>query len=160
MSAKESSVKGLSGEERERIKEIFKLFTSSQRNEGFSLRDLQEVMQSYGMNPTTHEVKDLIDEIDITGNEFVTFDLFLEAFFRKLKDSDAEEDLREAFKVFDRTGNGFISVDELRIAMTEWGEGLTSEEFDEMITELDFEHNQEIDFEEFITIVTSTHKSK
>ena len=31
-----------------------------------------------------------------------------------LKDSDSEEELREAFKVFDKDGNGFISAAEVR----------------------------------------------
>ncbi len=31
-----------------------------------------------------------------------------------LQDSDSEEELREAFKVFDKDGNGFISAAEVR----------------------------------------------
>ena len=29
---------------------------------------------------------------------------------RKMKDTDSEEEIREAFKVFDRDNNGFISA--------------------------------------------------
>ena len=32
---------------------------------------------------------------------------------RFLQDSDSEEELREAFKVFDKDGNGFISAAEV-----------------------------------------------
>jgi len=31
-----------------------------------------------------------------------------------VQDSDSEEELREAFKVFDKDGNGFISAAEVR----------------------------------------------
>jgi hypothetical protein len=31
---------------------------------------------------------------------------------RKMKDTDSEEEIREAFKVFDRDNNGFISAAE------------------------------------------------
>ena len=34
--------------------------------------------------------------------------------FRKMKDTDSEEEIREAFRVFDKDGNGFISAAELR----------------------------------------------
>ena len=34
---------------------------------------------------------------------------------RAPQDSDSEEELREAFKVFDKDGNGFISAAEVRI---------------------------------------------
>ena len=45
-----------------------------------------------------------------------------------MKDTDTEEELIEAFKVFDRDGNGFISAAELRHVMTNLGEKLTDEE--------------------------------
>ena len=33
--------------------------------------------------------------------------------FREFKDCDIEEEIREAFRVFDREGNGFITVPDL-----------------------------------------------
>ena len=39
----------------------------------------------------------------------------------KTGDTDTEEELIEAFKVFDRDGNGFISAAELRHVMTNLG---------------------------------------
>ena len=54
---------------------------------------------------------------------------------RKMKDTDSEEEIREAFKVFDRDNNGFISAAELRHVMTSIGEKLTDDEVDEMIRE-------------------------
>ena len=56
---------------------------------------------------------------------------------RKMKDTDSEEEIREAFRVFDKDGNGFISAAELRHVMTNLGEKLTDEEVDEMIREAD-----------------------
>lgn len=40
---------------------------------------------------------------------------------RKMKDTDSEEEVREAFKVFDKDGNGFISSAELKHVMTNLG---------------------------------------
>ena len=34
-------------------------------------------------------------------------------FHREFKDSDVEDEIREAFRVFDKEGNGFISTAEL-----------------------------------------------
>jgi calmodulin len=56
---------------------------------------------------------------------------------RKMRDTDSEEEIREAFKVFDRDDNGFISAAELRHVMTSIGEKLTDDEVDEMIREAD-----------------------
>ena len=44
----------------------------------------------------------------ITGNGTIDFPEFLTMMARKMKDSDSEEEIREAFRVFDKDGNGFI----------------------------------------------------
>ena len=61
-----------------------------------------------------------------------------------------EEELKEAFRVFDKDGNGFISAAELRHIMTNLGEKLTDEEVDEMIREADIDGNDQINYEEFV----------
>jgi calmodulin len=38
-----------------------------------------------------------------------------------MKDTDSQEEIQEAFKVFDKDGNGFISSAELRHVMTSLG---------------------------------------
>jgi len=38
-----------------------------------------------------------------------------------MKDTDSEEEIKEAFKVFDKDGNGYISAAELRHVMTNLG---------------------------------------
>ncbi|CAG2115135.1 unnamed protein product, partial [Medioppia subpectinata] len=75
------------------------------------------------------------------------------------KDSNAEEALREAFKVFDRDGNGFLSVEELRHAMQTLDDNqMTNEELDEMVAEVDVNDYHEINYEELITLMTSVPK--
>ena len=64
--------------------------------------------------------------------QFSTCKLFPSKLFRsvpgssklRMQDTDTEEELIEAFKVFDRDGNGFISAAELRHVMTNLGEKL------------------------------------
>lgn len=70
-----------------------------------------------------------------------------------LQDSDSEEELREAFKVFDKDGNGFISAAELRHVMTNLGEKLTDEEVDEMIREADADGDGQVNYEEFVKMM-------
>lgn len=70
---------------------------------------------------------------------------FLTMMARKMKDTDSEEEIREAFKVFDRDNNGFISAAELRHVMTSIGEKLTDDEVDEMIREADQDGDGKID---------------
>ncbi|KAF6129109.1 calmodulin 1 [Phyllostomus discolor] len=66
---------------------------------------------------------------------------------RKMKDTDSEEEIREAFRVFDKDGNGYISAAELRHVMTNLGEKLTDEEVDEMIREADIDGDGQVNYE-------------
>ena len=74
-----------------------------------------------------------------TGNGTIDFPEFLTMMKKKRKESDIEEELKKAFRVFDKDDNGFISAAELRHVMTNLGEKLTDEEVDEMIEWADVE---------------------
>lgn len=78
-------------------------------------------MRSLGQNPTEAELQDMINEVDADGNGTIDFPEFLTMMARKMRDTDSEEEIREAFKVFDRDNNGFISAAELRHVMTNLG---------------------------------------
>lgn len=83
----------------------------------------------------------------IPGNGTIDFPEFLTMMARKMKDTDSEEEIREAFRVFDKDGNGFISAAELRHVMTNLGEKLTDEEVDEMIREADIDGDGQVNYE-------------
>ena len=96
------------------------------------------------------------------GNGTIDFPEFLTMMARKMKDSDTEEEIREAFRVFDKDGNGFISAAELRHVMTNLGEKLTDEEVDEMIREADIDGDGQVNYEgeRKITIATFGMEAK
>ncbi|GLU18398.1 hypothetical protein SLE2022_347020 [Rubroshorea leprosula] len=81
------------------------------------------------------------------------FPEFLNLMARKMKDTDSEEELKEAFKVFDKDQNGFISAAELRHVMTNLRENLTDEEVGEMIREADTKGDAQVNYEEFVRMM-------
>ena len=66
---------------------------------------------------------------------------------KKGKTRDMEEEIKEAFRVFDKDGNGFISKDELKHVMQSLGENLTSEEVEEMIREADIDGDGQVNYD-------------
>ena len=66
---------------------------------------------------------------------------------KRLKEGDSEEELREAFKVFDSDGNGFISATELRQVMHNLGENLSEAEVEDMIKEADYDGDGHVHYE-------------
>lgn len=57
-------------------------------------------------------------QVDADGNNSIDFPEFLTMMARKMKDTDSEEEIMEAFKVFDKDNNGQISAAELRHVMS------------------------------------------
>jgi len=66
-----------------------------------------------------------------------------------------EDDMRQAFKVFDIDGNGTIDEKELRATMNKLGENLSDADVKAMIHAADKNGDGKIDYEEFIKMMCS-----
>lgn len=60
---------------------------------------------------------------------------------------------RSTFQVFDKDGDGKISMAELKTVMANLGENLTNDEIEEMIREADADGDGEVDYEEFVKMM-------
>ncbi|KAF9158717.1 hypothetical protein DFQ26_007300 [Actinomortierella ambigua] len=144
----------LTQEQLAEFKEAFALFDRD--GDGtITTRELGTVMRSLGQNPSESDLQDMVNDVDADGNGKIDFPEFLTMMARKMKDTDSEEEIREAFKVFDKDNNGYISAAELRHVLTNLGERLSEVEVDEMITEADTDGDGQINYEEFVRMMLS-----
>ncbi|XP_051127750.1 uncharacterized protein LOC127249133 [Andrographis paniculata] len=67
-------------------------------------------------------------------------------------------DLKEAFRLFDKDGDGRITVEELGAVIESLGQTATNEELNDMISEVDTNRNGTIEFSEFIHLMARTMK--
>jgi calmodulin len=116
-------------------------------------KELANVMRSLNQDPSEQELHDMISEVDVDGNGKIEFEEFVTLMNRRSKETDTEEEVINAFKVFDKDGNGMISSTELRHVMTTLGDQLTDEEVDEMIREADIDGDGYINYEEFVRMM-------
>ena len=116
-------------------------------------KEIGNVMRSLGHDPTDIDLKDFLAEFDKNNKGVLNFDEFQLLMSRKVRDADTEEELIEAFRVFDKEGNGLISSSELRHIMTTLGEKLTEEEVDEMMNEADYNGDGFINYQDFVRLM-------
>ncbi|XP_060063079.1 calmodulin-like [Ylistrum balloti] len=67
---------------------------------------------------------------------------------KRLSDEDTEEDIREAFSVFDKDGNGYITHKDLQTVLTKLGLDMAVDEIEDMITEADNDGNGKVSIED------------
>lgn len=145
-------IDNLTEEQIAEFKEAFQIFDKD-GDGSITTKELGTVMRSLGQNPSDEEVRQMIEEVDEDKSETIDFKEFLGLMAKKMKETDAEDELLEAFKVFDRDGNGKISAHELRYVMLSSGEDLTEQDIQEMVMEADIDGDGFIDYQEFVKIM-------
>ena len=135
------------------FKEAFSLFDKD-GDGNITLSELGAVMTTLGQHPTESEIQDMLNEVDSDGNGMIDFSEFLTMMARKMKDTDFEEEMRAAFLVFDTDRDGFITPKELTVAMKNLGENLSDKEILKMIKEADLDGDNQINFKEFLQMMT------
>merc|ERR1712018_15658 len=104
---------GLAADEIKCLKVCFDLF-DTKKQFFLSADDLGEIMRAMGFRPTEEELKSLLEEIDEDGSGEIEIGEFCQLCATFLvEDPDMEtmkRELKDAFRIYDKEGNGFIST--------------------------------------------------
>jgi calmodulin len=94
-----------------------------------------------GFRPSKEELKDILEEIDEDGSGEIEFPEFCQLCAKFLVEEPDEDtmkaELKEAFRIYDRDGAGYITTGQLREIISELDPRLTSEDLDGIIEEID-----------------------
>jgi calmodulin len=110
----------LSAEQVEEFQQAFSLYDTDGGG-SITAAEFGSFLRSVGENPTEAELAQMVTEIDTDGDGEIDFGEFLAMMAKQMKAADGEEEIREAFKVFDQDGRGFIDADELRDVLKSLG---------------------------------------
>jgi len=127
------------------LKETFQMFDKDAGGT-ISMKELQGVLQKLGTSVTDSELRDMINSVDENNDGEIDFDEFL-GMMKKMPDS--ENELKDAFAVFDVNKDGTTSKAELDRILRKFGQKLTSQELSAVMAEVDSNGDGEIDFDEF-----------
>merc|ERR1712133_238137 len=140
------------------LKNCFDLF-DSKKQEFLSADDLDEILRAMGFRPSSEELTAILTEIDEDGSGEIEFAEFCQLCAKFLvEDPDIEtlkRELKAAFRIYDKDGQGFITMDTLRGLISELLTPLSQEELDGIIDELDEDGSGTMDFDEFCEMMMS-----
>ncbi|XP_052276028.1 calmodulin-A-like [Dreissena polymorpha] len=139
----------LTEEQVQDFREAFGLFDREGKG-SINVDDLKTVLRSLGKNPSDEELHDMIREVDDDESGTIEFPEFLTMMIRKVKAPDSQEELINAFRVFDHANNGFISIHHLRHVLTDLGEKLNATEISELCRVADPKGNGQVNYVEFV----------
>ena len=138
----------LKKERENELKEAFDMFDRD-KDSMINKRELGCVLRSIGQEPSEQDLSDMLADISKEDDSPLTFEDVMEIINKNLNGTEAEEELIEAFKVFDKEGNGLIPVGEFKHLMLTLGEKLPEEEVDEMIKEADPNNEGNVNYIDF-----------
>ncbi|CAF3670059.1 unnamed protein product [Adineta steineri] len=142
-----------SNEQLNNYQEIFSFFDRYNTGE-IHVNELGLIIRSIGFDPSEIKIKEIQEEYTQNGLDKINFQQFLQILISFTNEIDDEIDIIEAFRIFDKEGQGFIIKEELLHIMTHLGEKLSIEEAEEMMHEADIYCDGKIRYEEFVKIMT------
>merc|ERR1712113_549562 len=150
---------GLENDEIKCLKTCFDLF-DSKKQDFLSADDLDEILRAMGFRPSKEELQEILMEIDEDGSGEIEFGEFCQLCAKFLVEEPDEEtmkaELKEAFRVYDKEGAGFITTDQLREIIGELDPHLTAADLDGIIEEIDEDGSGTMDFDEFCQMMMSS----
>uniref|UniRef100_A0A3Q0SF65 EF-hand domain-containing protein n=1 Tax=Amphilophus citrinellus TaxID=61819 RepID=A0A3Q0SF65_AMPCI len=143
---------------RKKLHEAFKEFDYDQ--DGYlNYKDVAECMRTMGYMPTEMELLEIVQQIKMRMGGLMDFDDFIELMGPRMMGETVGmlglKELQSAFLQFDTDGDGIINQEELKEALkTLLGEKLKKGELEEILKELDINADGNIDFEEFVMMLS------
>ncbi|KAJ3643228.1 hypothetical protein Zmor_025952 [Zophobas morio] len=115
------------------------------------------ILSMLGVHTTEKLLDEIIAEVDADGSGELEFEEFITLASRFMAEEDAEamqSELKEAFRLYDKEGNGYITTATLKEILKELDNNLSNEELDGIITEIDTDGSGTVDYDEFMEVMT------
>ncbi|KAM4044478.1 myosin regulatory light chain 10 isoform 1-T1 [Anomaloglossus baeobatrachus] len=135
------------------IQEFKEAFTIMDQNrDGFIDKgDLRDTFAALGrINVKSEELDDMVKEAPGPIN----FTVFLTMFGEKLKGTDPEETILNAFKIFDPDGKGHIKADYIREMLTTQADRFSQEEISQMFSAFPPDVAGNLDYKNLCYVIT------
>jgi calmodulin len=117
----------LSEEQIEEFKEAFSLF-DPEGNGYIQTKELGTVLRSLGIHTTDDEKNEFIEKYDPNSESVIYFKDFLEILITKIAETKPDDELQEAFKLFDQDKKHYLEVDAFKNDLNNYCPGIDQSE--------------------------------
>eukprot|EP00004_Rigifila_ramosa_P006549 TRINITY_DN1734_c1_g1_i1.p1 TRINITY_DN1734_c1_g1~~TRINITY_DN1734_c1_g1_i1.p1 ORF type:complete len:168 (-),score=52.91 TRINITY_DN1734_c1_g1_i1:260-742(-) len=139
-------------------KEAFLIFDKDKDGK-INAKELREVLISLKLEATDKVVRDMINaatEDDPYSSGTITFDQFTSMAKKKFLHTMTDEQvIKEVFRLFDASDKGYITSQELRKVMAEFGQKLTDKEAQQMLVDADKDKDGKLTYGDFEALLKS-----
>ncbi|KAJ0967883.1 hypothetical protein J5N97_024800 [Dioscorea zingiberensis] len=144
----------LSEDEIKGLKQMFKNMDTDQSGT-ITYDELKAGLSRLGSKLTENEVKQLMDAADVDKSGSIDYIEFITATMHRHR-LEKDENLYKAFQYFDKDGSGYITRDEIKQAMQEYGMA-DDATIDEILDDVDTDKDGKIDYDEFVAMMRKGH---
>ncbi|KAB0793010.1 hypothetical protein PPYR_12630 [Photinus pyralis] len=137
------------------LKKAFTMFDSNKRG-SIEKEKVKTILRTLGASYDDKELDAQLTVEDPNETGHIDFEAFCRICGPYLATEDDEalqKELKEAFRLYDKAGNGYIPTSSLREILAALDDQLTSDQLDEMIAEIDTDSSGTVDFEEFMEMM-------
>merc|ERR1739842_213502 len=102
-------------------------------------------------------LREIFEEVYDDGSGELEFEEFAQLAAKFLIEEDEEElkkELKEAFRIYDKDGQGYITTDTLKEILREIDNKLSETDLDGIIEEVDEDGSGTLDFDEFMEMMS------
>ncbi|XP_073961461.1 troponin C at 25D [Choristoneura fumiferana] len=138
------------------LRKAFQMFDTT-KSGYIDVLKVSTILNTMGQLFDDAELKTLIDENDPENSGKINFDGFCNIASHFLEEEDAEamqQELKEAFRLYDREGNGYITTSTLKEILAALDDKLSGSDLDGIIAEIDTDGSGTVDFDEFMEMMT------
>ena len=130
------------------------------RSGTISAAEIEQVNADRGEVLSVEEITDLMREADLNGDGQIDFEEFFRYFCgeERIDLKGKVEEIGKLFRLFDKTGNGWISAVEIKQVLADYGEEMTDEAIDALIKPVGVVGKGRVIFEEFVRVFCSEPK--
>jgi len=150
--------RGLTSSEKTDLTEVFTL-VDSDASGALDWQELRRALRGIGFPVSKKEARELLRKADRKEeNGYVTLPQFMEIVeMMGSRDHNQHREITEAFRLFDKSGTGFITLEDLRSLCQEVGETMSTNDLEQMIRVADINGIGKIDIKDFKQIMMRTN---